>query len=341
MKSSRTARARIAVVGLEDGPESCAGPGLLACLAGLPRIAVATRACESGAFRGAIAEEFALVGSPGTEAFERDVLALAHERAPCAILPGNARAASALARLDARIRSSGSSLLASAPRSLEALSPARLTATCKRAGVLSLPSHELAPDATVEQVLAASAWPVTLLGGTGLRRRGFDALEVLRHARALRELGAMHVRSASPALRSIVECCVVLSGKGTSLGSCSVRVLEDDERLRAWLAVTIEDERLEHAALALGRAARITGPLLVTFALHAGDLSLLDAQAAFPSWIEACLREGPNLPRLAVDHLLGRRTPRARRVPAGTLFSQVAHDVVVDPLSPTAQAIFR
>ncbi|MBM3991297.1 MAG: hypothetical protein FJ298_09875 [Planctomycetes bacterium] len=336
-----SSRARVVVVGLEDGPECCAGPGLLACLEGRQRVALATRACESGAFRPGIAEEFALCPAEGSAPLEQGALALASKTRACVLVPGSAGVANSLAGTAARLARRGVRALVPTPAAVAALAPSQLALTCKRARVRSVWTREIPPDATAEQLLASSVWPLTLLGGLGLRRRAMDAMEALRHARSLRSLGASAVYASSPSPRALVECCVAITSEGKSLGSCSVRVLEDDERLRPWLAVTIEDERLERATLALARTARIRGPLLVTFVLTGGEPHVLDAQAAFPSWIEICLREGPNLPRLAVEAALGARMPRARRVPAGTLLSQVAHDVVVDPLGPAARAIFR
>ena len=334
---------RVAIVGLEDGPESCAGPGLRAALHASSPVAFACRAAESGAFRPGSGDAFELVGEPWRDAaeFERKLLDAVAAHRVSVVVPGSARVAVALAPLRPKLARAGAELLAASGASMATLAPSRLASTCRRARIRSIEGATIPPVATVETMLAALAWPVTLFGGMGLRRRAFDALEALRQTRALRELGADAVTMSSPNARSLQETCVVIGPRGALVAACSLRVLEDDPRLRPWLGVTIDDERLVESACKLAKAAKLTGPLTVTFVASEHGPLALDAQAAFPVWIEACLREGPNLPELAVAAWLGKKLPRPRHVAAGTLFSQTAHDIVVDPNSAAALALLR
>jgi len=333
----------VAVVGLEDGPESCAGPGLLAALgrAGLRRLAVACRAGESGAFRPGIAELFERAGDPLADepGFVARLAECCARHSVGTALAGTPLVAQVLARHAKTLAKHKLKLLLPASADLERLRERGLTEPCSAAQVAALPSSPVPEPAFAASFLHSRAWPLVLLDEHGARRRALDALEALRLARALRERGARQLRMASPAPRSLFEVCLVLARSGALLGSCAVRVLEDDERLRPWLAVSVEDAELERAALAVATRAGLRGPLTATFSQSERSLALLDLQPCFPVWIEACLREGPNLAALAVSAAVEARTRPAGRVPAGTLFSQTAQDIVIDPRSPAACAV--
>jgi hypothetical protein len=331
------ARRRVAVVGLEDGPERCAGPGVLAALSRerFHRVAIAGSPHESGARCEELFDALAgaLTPASGSREAAEQLAELAREHEIEAFLPGSPAAARILARASRLLARAGARTPPFDRAALERLRADGIAVRCERGRVPVAELYPLAGDVTAAELAASGPWPVTLLGSDGARRRAVDALEAARAARTLRSQGAVRVGLAHVDARNTYEQAALVGSDGRWLGSASVRVLADDDRLRPWLAVTVDDERLERAGREALAVLDLRGPCSLLLHERGGEIELADLQPGFPVWIEVVLGGGPNLVELAVDDLLGgaggSRVEPAGRTPAGTLFSHCAHDVVV------------
>ncbi|MBI5361659.1 MAG: hypothetical protein HZA53_00680, partial [Planctomycetes bacterium] len=272
-------------------------------------------------------------------AFAARLVEIVERRSVRVVLAGAPHVAHVLARHAKVLARAGAKLLGSEPEALARLREKGLAVVGRGARIATVPAVEVPAQPTVASFLSAAAWPIALLADDGARRRASDAIEALNATRALYARGARHVRRTSPAFRRLFEVLLVVARDGRLLGACAVRVLEDDERMRPWIAVTVDDVRLERAAHAVAARCALRGPVTVTLQADGEGFVALDAQPGLPVWIEACLREGPNLVALCVAATLDARARPAGRVPAGTLFSQTAQDVVLDPRSSAAAAI--
>jgi len=321
------ARKRVAVVGMADGPEADEGPGVLACLARarFERVAVLCHENESGALRPGCCERAILVPHHESSTQVSNLVEAVRAEGLDVLLPGSARVAVMLARSADTLRSAGAGLCTPQleAAALDTLHGVRL------AGRHPLPGTP---------VLGAcgGTYPVVLQSSCGARRRAGDEWEALRAHEALLRSGP--AGTETPSVEAInwiphatFEVALVADGRGVAVASSAVRVLADDDRLRPWLAVTVENDGLVDAAARVALQLELQGPSRFLFLLDAHGFALVDARAGFPLWIEVTTVGGPPLVELAVRAALGEELATVDSIPctpAGVLFSQTAEDAL-------------
>jgi len=348
---------RVAVVGLEDGPTIDPGTGVLACLPSEEffRIAIVTSATQSGAWRPGVADLVIQITDwrVSEAAFMHELGLAVAKHGIQAVLPGNAAIAQVLARGEIVLTSAGACSSQLDPIALATLSAKGMPQLAEAAGLPMMAFSAVVYDdrnsrPTLEDFDYAPWWPMFLSAGDGQRRRVIDAAAAVKAARdladgasALGQQGAMHLTGASYVPDRVHEVCLVRDNTGLELGAAAVRVLGDDSHSRPWFAVSVDAPALFEAAHRFATVAAIAGPVTFTVQEYDRAYFVLDARPGFPEWIEIVNLDGPNLPVLWVNHLLGASASSAetpQRVPAGALFSQSADDLVVDPGLPVALA---
>ncbi|MBL7008899.1 MAG: hypothetical protein ISR76_07865 [Planctomycetes bacterium] len=317
------ARPVVAVIGLEDGPEAGAGPGVLACLdaARWRRLGVVAGINEAGAYRPGILDEVVRLPAPGAAGFLGALLELVRSREVRCVLPGSAAAAAALAAAADELREAGVGLRLARPRDGQ---PLALAQGCRRAGVACLEFHEL-PAGFIPASFRLSL-PAVIVGPGG-RARAYDEWEAQRAAERLAAAaGPLACATFDP---TRVFQVAVLAEAGRVLAAGAVRVLADDCRMRPWLALTVDSPALLDAASRLSRAAELDGPAVLHFHQRGRAFLAAGVDPGFPMWVEVCRLDGPNLVELSVRQALGEAVAAAGVVPAGGLFSQTSDDLVV------------
>ncbi len=322
-----TKRTKVAVIGMADGPEAVEGASVLACLdpARFERFAVLCHENESGALRPGCCDRVLLLPPLHTPGFVSALVDAIRAEGLDVLLPGSALAASLLVHAGAALERTGihSSSLGSEGTNFDEVQDAPLTPRRRLPTIASLASF-------------AGPWPLLLQSSCGARRMAGDPWEALRAHEALQR--AILSRGANETIDAInwaahssLEVALVLDEGQGLLGASAVRVLADDDRLRPWMAVTIEHEQLIRVAARAAGDLDLRGPSRYLFKLDEAGFSLADARAGFPLWIEVTRAGGPPLVELAVRAALGDELARPESIystPAGVLFSQTAEDAV-------------
>ncbi|MBI4879438.1 MAG: hypothetical protein HY812_07220 [Planctomycetes bacterium] len=324
-------RRTVAVLDLWDGPEAAAGASVLAALdcARFRRVGLVLRGREAGARRNGALDATAMLPALKDAAFLEALLEALQRAGAGVLLPGSIEAAFAVARWRTSLARAGVAIPPAACETLALLAEHGILEACCRA---SLPVGKLADLSREPGALRAQGlhWPLLLLGAAGERRRAGDAWEALRGVEPLAARGRVCFAPFDPA--RLFEAALVLDERRGVLGASAVRVLADDERVRPWLAVTVENETLLAAASRLGVALGLLGPAHFLFQQEGAAFHALDAQPGFPLWIEATAAAGPHLVEIAVCQALGEEAaPAIAATPAGVLFSQTAEDFAFDP----------
>jgi hypothetical protein len=330
---------------------------VLACLSGQDyfRIAVVTSATQSGAWRAGAADLVIQVADwrESEAAFMHELALAVAKHGIAVVLPGNPAIAQVLSRGEIVLTNAGARPNLIDFAALAQLSAKGMPRLAEAAGLPMMAFFPVPFDASeaqpnLQDFAVAPWWPIYMSSGDGQRRRVIDAAAAVKAASdlahgasALGGMGTMHLTAAAYAPDRVHEICLINNASGAELGAAAVRVLGDDSHARPWFAVSVDDSALFEAAQRFSKVLKTAGPMTFTVQEFDRAYYILDARPGFPEWVEIVNLDGPNLPAIWVNHLLG-KTPEATetstRVPAGALFSQSADDLVIDPGRPLALA---
>jgi hypothetical protein len=128
------------------------------------------------------------------------------------------------------------------------------------------------------------------------------------------------------------EVALISNDRGQALAAAAVRVLADDDHLRPWMAVTVDNEPLVHAAARAALELQLAGPSQYLFRRDERGFALVDGRPGLPLWIEVTQAGGPPLVEILVGLGGDEDAPTLESLPctpSGVLFSQTAEDVVL------------
>lgn len=326
-------RIPVAVVGLTDGPEACAGASLLHCLPAhrFLRIGIIADAAEAGAHQPRLLDKVAHLPSPSDWSFLPAALELIDALGVVAFLPGSVPIAQQLQRYAVDLAARGSVVVAAS--GAEQLDQRFATAAAKAA----LPMVERialdSPDQAGRQPACLSGM---LHNNLGMRKKCTDAWQAQRGAEKLAD---RHLWISPWNSQHAFEAVVIPDAHGNVLASGSVRILADDDNLRPWMAVSVENPELDALLERACQQLHLDGPAHFLIQYSNSQFKIASLQAGFPMWMEITRAAGPDLVGIALDYALGTAPPtvdRAQRLPAGILFSQSAEDLVLNDEHPLA-----
>jgi hypothetical protein len=321
-------RIKVAVVSLADGPEATSGASILACLDPMryERFAVLTHPNESGAMREGVCERVLRVPPLDDEGFVTALVDLVSTEAIDQVLPGSAAAAICLAGCADIL------LQADAALRLGNYNPADIG----KLKQVALASRQALPS---EPELHAfeGPWPLLLQKADGSRRRAGDAWEAFRAHQGLMRSNpagsrAVFVEAVGWSSHGAFEVALISNDRGQALAAAAVRVLADDDHLRPWMAVTVDNEPLVHAAARAALELQLAGPSQYLFRRDERGFALVDGRPGLPLWIEVTQAGGPPLVEILVGLGGDEDAPTLESLPctpSGVLFSQTAEDVVL------------
>jgi hypothetical protein len=321
---------RVAIIGLEDGPEGSPGPSVVGALHALriATIGVALSPQEAGLWRSPRPDR-AVVLQPG--ASPRDLTQRLVAAKATMALPGSFVGALLLAEAAPWLDGSPivscitnpSALLQHVQQGLH--DPYAWGDRGPLARGLNVSS-----GAHAESAALAQYWPQVLMSDLGLTQRCHSALSVRRATERMFKAGATRVTLAETALGSLKEVALVRV-QGRVVAAMAMQVLADDDRERVWCAVSIEEDALTKQALYAANALAFDGPLTFRFRQFGNLALLLEIRPTFPHWIEASTAAGAGLVERLLEGVRGTASKKPLRPRAGVLFSASAEDAVVDP----------
>jgi hypothetical protein len=327
-------RIAIAVVGLADGPEATAGTGILNCLSAhrFLRVGVIADATEAGAYQQRLLDKVALLPPPSSPTFVAAMLDCISTFDLKAIIPGSAAIAANLQIGAVEFAARGACLIQSG----SAAYLDQLFSDVASHGALPM----LARDA-IQSPEEAGAHPACfsglIQGEHGTRKKCFDTWQAIR---ACESIGDSAKSISAWDSCQVFEAVIVPDTHGKVLASATVRVLADDDNLRPWMAVSVQNDELDQLLQRISSQLCLDGPVQVLLQQVNSQFLIASVQPGLPIWIEITRAAGPDLLAIAIDSALQGESAiafdRPQRVPAGILFSQSAEDLVLNDQHPLA-----
>lgn len=119
-------------------------------------------------------------------------------------------------------------------------------------------------------------------------------------------------------------------GEGGLLGSVMMRKRAITDKGKAWVGISVWDEKLLQMAQLLVKTLGWLGPLEIEVLTDInGHYYLIEINPRFPAWIYLSHGAGLNLPRLLIDMIAGCAEAGLPEAEVGKMFIRYAHDVVV------------
>ena len=327
-------RIAIAVVGLADGPEAAAGAGILNCLSAhrFLRVGVIADATEAGAYQQRLMDKIALLPPPGSTAFVAAMLDCISTFELKAIIPGTAAIAAELQIGAVEYASRGACLIQTG----SAAYLDKLYADVASSGALPMLARDLIQN-PMEVGVHPACVSGLIQGAHGGRKKCFDNWQAIRACEAMGE-GSKFLSPWDS--RLAFEAVIVPDPHGKVLASATVRVLADDDNLRPWMAVSVQNDELDQLLQRISSQLCLDGPAQVLLQHVNSQFLIASVQPGLPIWIEITRAAGPDLLAIAIDSALQGESAsafdRPQRVPAGILFSQSAEDLVLNDQHPLA-----
>lgn len=118
-------------------------------------------------------------------------------------------------------------------------------------------------------------------------------------------------------------------GEGNLLGAVMMKKMAVTDKGKAWAGISIDDQALYDASVALVSAIRWRGPLEVEVIRdHQGRYQLIEINPRFPAWIYLSVGVGRNLPLILLQLVLQQSIPEFDEVKSGVLFVRYAQEAI-------------